>query len=420
MVNEVQMILAGVLMAAAVVAALVLVPSRLRRWIVHVDQWIPGDFSAIATWLAWVGTALVAGLFLFGGSLALANGGGADTSGIIDELRSFGAGTGVWLLEHLTRILVIVGLAALIAQVIKRATPSVVKEHLGTRMGPDNRPDESPGELQKRSDTLTNVVVHAFAWVVYVMAGFMILLELGFNLAPLLAAAGVAGIAIGFGAQSLVKDVLAGLFILWEDQYRVGDVVMLAGVGGLVEDINLRRTTLRDLQFVVHVIPNGEIRVASNMTKQKSRFVEDVGVAYRTDLDHAIRVINEVGQEMQDDPEWGSIINDQIRVLRVDAFADSAINIRVLGETLPLRQWDVAGQFRQRVKRRFDEEGIEIPFPHQTVYWGIDQPPFHADGQQHGQPAEAAPPKEVRHEAAGRPPFDRTKALPGEDDAGGS
>ena len=409
MVNETQLILAAVLMAVVVAAALWWLPAKLKALIAYLDHWIPGDFTAMANWLSWLGTLTIVGLVLFGGGLSMANATGADTSSIVGELEGFGTGIGEWVLDRVLKIAVIAAIAAILVQAIRRGIPSVIREHVAARMGPDDRPDESPGEVQKRANTLTNVVVRSLEVIVVATAGFMALLEFGFNLAPLLAAAGVVGLAIGFGAQSLIKDILAGLFILWEDQFRVGDVVNIAGVGGLVEDINLRRTVLRDLEFVVHIIPNGEIRVASNRTKQKSRMMVDVGVAYRTDLDQAIAVINQLGQEIQDDPEWGPIIRDQIKVLRIDEFADSAINVRVLGETLPLRQWDVAGEFRRRLKRRFDEVGIEIPFPHMTVYWGEDQPPMP------GQPArKVEAPSRLPQEARGPIKEEELSSLAGE------
>ena len=155
-----------------------------------------------------------------------------------------------------------------------------------------------------------------------------------------------------------------------EDQYRVGDVAKIAGVAGLVEDINLRRTTLRDLDYIQHIIPNGEIRVASNYTKEKSRVNLNVEVAYKEDLDKVMGVITKVGQDLADDPEFGPLILDPIKPLRVDSFGESGISIKILGETKPIQQWYVAGEFRKRLKFAFDKEAIEIPFPHRTLYWG--------------------------------------------------
>src|SRR4030043_525458 len=163
----------------------------------------------------------------------------------------------------------------------------------------------------------------------------MLLSEVGIYIAPVLAGVGIIGLAIGFGAQSLVKDIISGLFILIENQYRKGDVVKIADVSGLVEDINLRRTVLRDLDGIVHVVPNGEIRVASNLTKEWSRVNLNISVAYGEDLDRVITVINRVGQELTNDPQWAPLIIKAPQVLRVDKLGDSGIEIKILGEPQP-------------------------------------------------------------------------------------
>ena len=155
-----------------------------------------------------------------------------------------------------------------------------------------------------------------------------------------------------------------------EDQYRINDVVRIRGVAGLVEDINLRRTILRDVDFIVHVIPHVGVRIASNFTKEKPRVNLNIAVAYKEDLDHVIGVLDRVGGEMYEDPDFGPLMNEPIQVLRGEEFGDSGIAIKVLGETKPIRQWEVAGEFRKRVKIAFDKAGIEIPFPHRTIYWG--------------------------------------------------
>jgi small conductance mechanosensitive channel len=207
----------------------------------------------------------------------------------------------------------------------------------------------------------------------------MILSELQIDIAPILAGAGVVGIAIGFGAQSLVKDLVAGLFIIIENQYRVGDVVRIADVAGIVESINLIKTVLRDLDGVVHIVLNGEIRVASNFTKDWSRVNLNVSVAYGEDLDHVISVINRVGKELAEDPEWAPLILKAPQVLRVDNLGDSGVEIKILGDTKPIRQWDVMGELRRRLKNAFDKEGIEIPWPHTKVYFG-NTPPYPGTG----------------------------------------
>jgi small conductance mechanosensitive channel len=237
--------------------------------------------------------------------------------------------------------------------------------------GAPGQPDE---EVRKRADTLSSVLIAAGQVFIIVIAAFIVLSELGINIGPILAGAGIVGIAIGFGAQSLVKDIIAGVFIIMENQYRVGDVVKIADISGLVEQINLRRTVLRDLDGIVHTVPNGEIRVASNLTKEWARVNLNISVSYGTDLDHAIAVINRVCQEMAQEPEWAPLIIKTPQVLRVDNLGDSGIDLKILGDTKPIRQWDVMGEIRKRVKKTFDEEGIEIPWPHTKVFFGNAPP----------------------------------------------
>ncbi|SVC12570.1 uncharacterized protein METZ01_LOCUS265424, partial [marine metagenome] len=191
---------------------------------------------------------------------------------------------------------------------------------------------------------------------------------------------GIAGIAVGFGAQYLVRDLIAGVFILAENQYRTGDVVTVAGTSGLVESINLRRTVLRDLDGQVIVIPNGEISVAFNKTKYWSRVNLDIGVAYKEDVDRVVEVLNEVGEEIAADPYYGLMLITPPQVLRLDSLDDSAVTFKMLGDCKPMKQWEITGEMRKRIKIRLDNEGIEIPFPHQTVYWGEAQPPFRYEG----------------------------------------
>ena len=230
--------------------------------------------------------------------------------------------------------------------------------------------EQTEEELQKRSSTLVSVIGTTIQVVILFIFLLMVLSELTINIAAFLTGAGVLGLAVGFGAQSLVKDVLAGVFIILENQYRKGDVVAIAGISGLVEEINLRRTILRDLDGITHIVPNGEIKVASNFTKQWSRANFNISVAYDTDLDKAMAVINRVGKEMAEDPEWAPLIISPPRALRVDNLGPSGIEIKVLGETKPIKQWDVMGELRLRLKKEFDKEGIEIPWPHMKVYFG--------------------------------------------------
>lgn len=220
----------------------------------------------------------------------------------------------------------------------------------------------------KRRDTLTKVLSGTVGVIALIVALLMVLQELGLPIGPVLAAAGVAGLAFGFGGQYLIRDLISGLFIIMENQYRVGDIVRFGDTAGQVEDITLRMTTLRDLDGIVHHIPHGEVKTTANFTKYFSRINIDIGIAYDSDLEHVITVVNKVGQEMMDDIQWKDSIKVAPHFLRIDDFADSAIIIKILGETEPSKQWDVAGEFRKRLKLAFDKEGVVIPFPQRVIH----------------------------------------------------
>ena len=240
--------------------------------------------------------------------------------------------------------------------------------------------DDDPttqSEREKQAATLSKIITNVVRIVAWTIAGLMILKELGVEIGPILAGVGIVGLAVGFGAQSLVKDFLSGMFILIENQFNVGDVVKTAGVAGLVEKISLRATTLRDLEGNVHIVPNGEITVVTNMTKLWSRALLDIGVAYKEDVDHVMQVLKDVAKGLEEDPEYSSMINSPLEILGVEDFADSAVVIRAMFTTQPLRQWTIKREFRRRIKNAFDEQGIEIPFPHRTVYLG-EGPPMDA------------------------------------------
>jgi small conductance mechanosensitive channel len=226
----------------------------------------------------------------------------------------------------------------------------------------------SYSERLQRRKTLGTFVTTVGIILIVAVATMMILDEVGLSLGPLLATAGIAGLAIGFGAQTLVKDFLSGVFILLEDQYGIGDVIRTAGVDGRVEEVNLRSTVLRDIHGVVHVVPNGEIRVVSNLTKEWSRAVLEIGVDYEEDPDRVIEVLEEIAEEVYEDPVFGSQLLEKPTVPGVEAFDDSAVRIRMMATTQPLKQWDVAREIRRRIKHRFDAEGIKIPFPQRTVW----------------------------------------------------
>ena len=263
---------------------------------------------------------------------------------------------------HGLRIIIVIVAIYVGLRIFERMIGPVIRTAVSTQLE-----GEPQVEVDKRADTLSHVIYRT-VWFVAILVGLLTVLpELGINISALLAGAGLIGLAVGFGAQSLVKDVISGLFILVENQYSKGDVVNIAGIGGLVDDVNLRRTLLRDLDGAVHTVPNGEISVASNLTRSWSRVNLILSVSYGDDLDHVFEVINRVGKELAEDPEWSKDIIEAPKALGVENFGDSGIDIRILGDTQPIRQWDVMRQLRLRLKKAFDAEGIEIPFPHRTL-----------------------------------------------------
>jgi small conductance mechanosensitive channel len=278
-----------------------------------------------------------------------------------------------WLIQHGIRIIIILILSLIVYFLIRRVVPRIVKPTLIKTM--KGLPEVS---IEKRATTLTRLFIATGGVLIITVAAFLILTEIGINVTALIAGFGIAGIALGFGAQHLVKDLIAGFFILIENQYNVGDVIRVAGVAGGVESVNLRRTLLRDLDGILHIVPNGEIGVASNFTKMWSRAHLNISVAYKEDLDQVMTTIRKTWEEIADDPNWGPfLISKTPWLLRVDEFGDSGIVIKAVGETQPIKQWDVMGELRRRIKKVFDEQGVEIPWPHAKVYFGNspEQPP---------------------------------------------
>jgi small conductance mechanosensitive channel len=225
-------------------------------------------------------------------------------------------------------------------------------------------------EVSKRINTLSGVLHSLGKIIIWSTMIIMFLQKIGIDIKPILAGAGVIGLAVGFGSQELVRDFISGFFILLENQVRTGDVAIINGTGGLVEKIELRTMTLRDFSGVVHIFQNGKINTLSNMTKEWSAMVFDIGVAYKEDPEQVIQIMTEVGAELQQDLTFGPKIKEAIEVVGVNEFADSAVVIRARFKTKPIEQWNVGREYRKRLKKAFDEKGIEIPFPHQTIYWG--------------------------------------------------
>ncbi len=271
-----------------------------------------------------------------------------------------------WLTDHGPKILLIVILSYLAYRVVKAAIHPAVAGYVKRR----GKGRHSKSWFEKRASTLSAILTTTIGIVAIVVAISMILSEIGVDIGPLLAGAGVVGVALGFGAQSLIKDFLNGLFIMLEDQFNKGDVIKIGETGGMVEDINLRRTVLRDLDGIVHTIPNGQILIVSNYTQDWSRVNLDIPVAYGEDLDKVFAVINRVGNELANDPNFSKLVKTPPQALRVNNFGDSGIEIKILGETQSMSRWEVTGELRKRLKKAFDEEGIEIPWPHVKLYFG--------------------------------------------------
>jgi small-conductance mechanosensitive channel len=275
----------------------------------------------------------------------------------------------MWLKLHGIKILITLVIGVVLYLVVQYLIPRLV--HRTIALGMDRKHEI---EIQKRSRTLIKVLRTTCAFIIGVIVLFTVLAEVGVNIGPALASLGVLGIAVGFGAQTLVKDFINGLFILMENQYGIGDVVKVAGISGLVEELNLRRTILRDLDGVVHHIPNSEVQIASNYTKEFSRVNLNISVSYNEDLDRVISVINSVCNRMSESETWKNKLITKPQVLRVDTLGDSGIEIKIMGDTVPFAQWEVMGELRRRIKMEFDKQGIEIPWPHVKVYFG-SQPP---------------------------------------------
>jgi len=291
--------------------------------------------------------------------------------------HKFGLG-GIAQFDHGLFVLVRVVLIMVVAWIVLRVTQRLIRlfrERITRGM--------TDREQVKRLETLGRVFRYIASVVIMVLAVTLVLSELGIAVAPILGAAGVIGLAVGFGAQSLVKDYFAGFFILLENQMRQGDVVEIAGKSGLVEAITLRYVRLRDYEGNVHFISNGLITTVTNMSRGYAQAVVDVGVADREDTDEAVAVMREVGAGLRTDPLFGRKILDDLEVAGVDKWADSAVMLRCRFKVQPLEQWNVRREFLRRLKKAFDAHGIEIPFPHLTVYAGEARdgsaPPFRVE-----------------------------------------
>jgi small-conductance mechanosensitive channel len=264
-------------------------------------------------------------------------------------------------------IILVIVIAYVAIRLARLFVHGIVKALLDREATEGTAQELSAVELKKRMDTLDALGGRTLQAFIVMIAGLMVLGHVGLDIGPAIAGLGVVGIAVGFGAQSLVKDYLNGALILIENQFGKGDVIRVAGVDGTVEDFTLRRTTLRDLDGVVHTVPNGEIRVASNLTRVWARINQDVLVAYGTDIDKAIDVVDKVGVAMAGDPEWKRRVLEAPRVERVESLGEYGITLKILGTVRAADQWNAGGDFRKRLLAAFKANGIEIPRPQRVV-----------------------------------------------------
>jgi small conductance mechanosensitive channel len=235
---------------------------------------------------------------------------------------------------------------------------------------------EIPTEAAKRAETLVKLLRQGVIILLWVMALLLILRQMNVDIGPILASAGVVGVAVGFGAQNLVRDLIAGFFIILENQVRVGDVAVINGTGGLVEKINFRTIVLRDGNGVVHTFPNGTTNTLANGAREWSAFVIEIGVAYKENTDQVVQVMKRVGAELRKEAHYGALMLADVDIFGVDRFADSAVVIKGSIKTRPTKQWEVGREYLRRVKMAFDQAHIEIPFPHYSVYFGEASKPF--------------------------------------------
>ncbi|WP_372946997.1 mechanosensitive ion channel family protein [Mariniphaga sp.] len=278
-----------------------------------------------------------------------------------------------WLINELPGVLILILVLLVVLRLVSFSLKRL-KKTLVSRSQKSEKGDAA--EVEKRIITLVGIInglVKIVLWVIVIM---ILLKKFGVDIGPILASAGIIGVAIGFGSQELVRDFISGFFILLENQVRTGDVAVINGTGGLVEKIEMRTITLRDFSGVVHIFQNGKINTLSNMTKEWSAMVFDIGVAYKENVDTVIEVMREVGNSMQNDENFKNDILEPIEIFGLDQFGDSALVIKARIKTKPIQQWTIGREYRKRLKVAFDKRNIEIPFPHTTIYWGEEISPL--------------------------------------------
>lgn len=265
-----------------------------------------------------------------------------------------GGRLGPWAAQTALRI----GVIMLVALTASRLVTAIIRRAEREMAGGTGPADL---ERRKRAQTIGLTFSRFLSVIIWVTALLMVLRALDVDITPVLTGAGILGLAVGFGAQTLVKDIISGFFLILEDQVRVGDVAVVNGIGGAVEQINLRTIVLRDLEGTVHVVPNGEIKTLANRSKDFSYYVIDLGIDYADDVDAAIEVVQKTAAELQKDPAFAPHILEPLEMLGVDDFGASAVSLRFRIKTLPLSQWTVGRELRRRVKRAFDQHGLRIP-----------------------------------------------------------
>ncbi len=297
-----------------------------------------------------------------------------DTWLSLDFWRARLQETVVWAIEAVPKLLVLTLLAMAALKLYR-----LVLKRLQARLLLERGEDQDAAlfsEQKKRVTTLIGIAQKVGVVTIWTLLGLLVLVQLGIDVGPLIAGAGVIGLAIGFGAQELVRDVISGFFMLLENHIRTGDVATINGTSGSVENIGLRTVSLRDLSGVVHVFQNGKIDTVANMTKDWSAIVFEIGVAYKEDTDEVSEVVKQVAQELRSDSAYADKIIEPLELFGVDSLGDSAVVLKARYKTRPGEQWNVGREYNRRIKKAFDAQNIEIPFPHRTLCFSDASPAF--------------------------------------------
>ena len=307
------------------------------------------------------GTVRVVRLMTFAVSFAIFAFPALDIAGVDLKVGMHSEDLGRWAAATGVRIVALLVLAFVVVRILSSVIVRAERE-MAAGSGLDAL------ERRKRAQTLASVLRRAISALIWTVAVLMVLRELDVDITPVLTGAGIVGLAIGFGAQTLVRDVISGFFLIIEDQVRVGDAAVVNTIGGLVEQINLRTIVLRDLEGAVHVIPNGEIKTLSNRSKDYSYYVVSLGIDYDEDTDRVVEAVRAAASELTADPVHGPNILEPIEIMGVDDFSASSVTMKFRIKTVPLKQWEVGRELRRRIKRVFDAQGIRIPFQQVEIY----------------------------------------------------